>query len=97
MKAGDDPVIGRIREIRRRISEKHNHDPQRLVEYYIKLQGQYEKRLLVDSELESAHAVQTPPTREQLEPVSAVGEGKMIYSANTEDTPGSTHGVSRQG
>ena len=33
-----DPTIDAIREARHRISEQVNHDPQKLVEYYRKLQ-----------------------------------------------------------
>lgn len=42
----DDPVIQRIREARHRISEKCDHDPQKLVDYYVELQKKYEDRLL---------------------------------------------------
>ena len=42
----DDPVIARIREVRHRISEACGHDPKRLVEYYLKLQGEHPERLL---------------------------------------------------
>jgi hypothetical protein len=41
-----DPTVARIREARRRISEKCGHDPKRLVEYYMKLQEEkYADRL----------------------------------------------------
>lgn len=46
----DDPTIERIREARRRISESSNHDPQKIVDYYIELQKKYERRLLGNSE-----------------------------------------------
>jgi hypothetical protein len=36
-----DEAIGQIREIRHRISEEHEHDPKKLVDYYIELQKQY--------------------------------------------------------
>ena len=42
----DDPTIQRIREARRRISEKCGHDPKRLIEYYIKLQQRHADRLI---------------------------------------------------
>ena len=42
----DDPAIKRIREVRHRISKEHGHDPQKLVNYYIELQKQYQ---LIDS------------------------------------------------
>lgn len=44
----DDPVIARIREVRHRISEACGHDPKRLVEYYLKRQGEHPERLLKD-------------------------------------------------
>ena len=42
----DDPVIDEIREIRRRISAQFDHDPARLVAYYMELQQQYKDRLI---------------------------------------------------
>ena len=42
----NDPVIDEIREVRHRISARFNHDPARLVEYYMKLQEQYRDRLI---------------------------------------------------
>ena len=42
-----DPIIDQIREVRHRISEQCGHDPQRLVEYYMKLEKEeYADRLL---------------------------------------------------
>ena len=41
-----DPVIDEIREVRRRISARVEHDPARLVAYYMKLQEQYRDRLI---------------------------------------------------
>jgi len=46
----DDPVIDQIREIRHRISARVDHDPARLVEYYMQLQEQYAGRLIDTSE-----------------------------------------------
>lgn len=40
----DDPVIERIRAVRHQISEECGHDPQRLAEYYMKLQEQNRSR-----------------------------------------------------
>jgi hypothetical protein len=42
----NDPPIDEIREVRRRISARFDHDPARLVAYYIKLQEQYRDRLI---------------------------------------------------
>jgi len=42
----NDPVIDEIREARRRISERCDNDPAKLVEYYIQLQEQYRDRML---------------------------------------------------
>ena len=53
MKPKDDPTITRIRETRRRISEECGHDPQRIVEYYAKLEKQYQDRIINDSEEEN--------------------------------------------
>jgi hypothetical protein len=46
MSLKDDPTVERIREARHRISEEQEHDPQRVVNYYVELQKQYERRLL---------------------------------------------------
>jgi len=40
----DDPTIRRIREARHEISEANQHDPRKLVEYYLELQKRYAKR-----------------------------------------------------
>ena len=40
-----DPVIDEIREARRRISARFEHDPTRLVAHYMELQKQYQDRL----------------------------------------------------
>lgn len=34
----EDPVIERIREVRRRISEKHDHDTTKLIKHYQELE-----------------------------------------------------------
>ena len=41
-----DPVIDEIREVRHQISARVDHDPARLVAYYMKLQEQYRDRLV---------------------------------------------------
>jgi len=41
-----DPPIDEVREVRRRISARFDHDPARLVAYYVKLQEQYRDRLI---------------------------------------------------
>lgn len=41
-----DPVIDEIREVRHRISARFDHDPSRLVAYYMELQKQYQDRLI---------------------------------------------------
>jgi hypothetical protein len=46
MKKQSDPVIDEIREVRHRISARFDHDPQRLVAYYMELQKQYQDRLI---------------------------------------------------
>jgi len=42
----NDPVIDEIREVRHQISARVDHDPAKLVEYYMKLQEQYLDRLV---------------------------------------------------
>ena len=44
----DDPTIERIRKTRRLISEKYDHDPKKIVDYYMKLQKKYASRFLED-------------------------------------------------
>ena len=41
-----DPVIDEIREVRHQISARFDHDPERLVAYYIELQRRYQDRLI---------------------------------------------------
>ncbi|HEX8275470.1 MAG TPA: hypothetical protein VF615_22745 [Longimicrobiaceae bacterium] len=41
-----DPVIEEVRDARRRISARFDHDPARLVAYYMEMQQQYGDRLL---------------------------------------------------
>lgn len=41
-----DPVIDEIREVRHRISAHFEHDPNRLVAYYMELQKGYPDRLI---------------------------------------------------
>ena len=41
-----DPVLDEIREVRHRISARFDHDPERLVAYYIELQRRYQDRLI---------------------------------------------------
>lgn len=41
-----DPVIDEIREIRHQISVRVDHDPAKLVEYYMQFQEQYRNRLI---------------------------------------------------
>jgi hypothetical protein len=47
----DDPVIDEIREVRHRISARFDHDPERLVAYYIELQRRYQDRLMEPASL----------------------------------------------
>ncbi|HYW05644.1 MAG TPA: hypothetical protein VE913_01740 [Longimicrobium sp.] len=39
-------MIEEVREARRRISARFDHDPARLVAYYLELQQQYQHRML---------------------------------------------------
>ena len=42
----DDPTIQRIRVARHKISERFDHDPEKLVAYYIERQKEHSDRLL---------------------------------------------------
>jgi len=57
-----DPVIDEIREVRHRISARFDHDPDRLVAYYIELQQQYADRLMDTSEVADTHPGSRPIT-----------------------------------
>lgn len=46
MEKRSDPVIDEIRAIRQRISARFDHDPARLVAYYIELQERHRDRLI---------------------------------------------------
>lgn len=52
----NDEAINQIREVRHIISEEHGHDPQRLANYYIKLQKQYPQTQFQDNYLETVQA-----------------------------------------
>jgi hypothetical protein len=56
----NDQPIDEIRELRRRISARFDHDPARLVAYYVKLQEQYRDRLIDTAKTtqETDHAVE---------------------------------------
>lgn len=41
-----EPVIGEVREVRRRISERCDHDPKKLVAYYLEFQQQFRDRFI---------------------------------------------------
>lgn len=41
-----DPVIDEIRDIRQRISARFDHDPARLVAYFMELQERHRDRLI---------------------------------------------------
>ncbi len=46
MKTKADPVIDEVREVRHQISARFDHDPERLVAYYMELQEQFRDRLI---------------------------------------------------
>ena len=56
MKYKVDLTIKRIREARHRISAKFEHDPKKVIEYYMELQKKYRDRILSDTEIEEANA-----------------------------------------
>ena len=45
-KGPSDPVIDEVRAVRHRISARFDHDPARLVAYYMELQERYRDRLV---------------------------------------------------
>ena len=45
-----DPVIEEIREVRHRISARFDHDPRKLVAFYIEQQKQYQGQLIEATE-----------------------------------------------
>lgn len=45
----NDLTITQIRKTRHQISERFNHDPKKIVEYYIEMQKKYRNRLLEGS------------------------------------------------
>ena len=47
----NDPTIDQIRKIRTQISERFDHDPKKLIEYYIQFQKKYRNRLTNLSEM----------------------------------------------
>ena len=49
-----DPVIDEIREVRHRISSQFEHDPERLVAYYMELQQRFAVRLMDPQETVAA-------------------------------------------
>ena len=42
----NDPVFDEIREVRHRISARFDHDPTKLVTFYLEMQKQYQDRLI---------------------------------------------------
>ena len=42
----NDPVVDEVREVRCRISARFDHDPARLVAYYLAIQKTYQDRLV---------------------------------------------------
>jgi hypothetical protein len=62
MKANQsDPVIDEVRQVRHRISERFDHDPARLVAYYMELQQRYRERFAGTREADDARADQPAP------------------------------------
>ena len=57
----DEPAITRIHEVRHRISKQFDHDPKKLVEYYMRLQARYGDHLLGLAEGEDTEKVPTEP------------------------------------
>ena len=53
-----DPAIEAVRAARRKISREHDHDPARLVEHYVELQGKFSARLIHGPEQQTKDAAQ---------------------------------------
>ena len=66
-----DPTIDAIRDTRHRISEQVNHDPQKLVEYYRKLQQRHHDRLIS----RRVNASQVEKEIDPNQPLSRPGDG----------------------
>ena len=47
----DDPLLDEIREIRRRLAEKHGNDPVRIGEHLMEFQQQFKDRLVSKRDL----------------------------------------------
>ena len=58
-----DPVIDEVRDVRHRISARFSHDPARLVAYYMELQQQYGKQLIVTDEASTVSDLGRPTLR----------------------------------
>jgi len=43
-----EPTLTRIQKARKRISAKCEHNPSKLLKYYIELQKQYQDRLIIE-------------------------------------------------
>lgn len=48
MNSREDPIIDEIRKVRHQISAVHDHDPKKVVDYYIELQKKYAKKIIKD-------------------------------------------------
>ena len=55
-----DPAIEEVRAVRHRISARFDHDPERLVAYYMALQEKFQDRLIGASK--PAAGVDPPPS-----------------------------------
>jgi len=53
----DDPTIIRIRQARRSISEKFNHDPKKIVAHYIEIQKKHKARFADRKKEESLSSI----------------------------------------
>ena len=62
-----DPAIERVREVRHRISARFDHDPERLVRYYMELQREFRGRII--------KAPSVPASDEDVQRTDRVAEG----------------------
>ena len=53
----EDPTINRIRSARHIISKEFQHNPEKLIKYYIELQQKRKKRLTKPSDLKAVKSI----------------------------------------
>ena len=72
-----DPVINEIPEVRHRISARLDHDPTRLVAFYMEMQKQYQDRLMRPQRMPGAAVNQPPNPPLQPTPLTRRGAAEL--------------------